>query len=180
MSNPGSRRTQAMVRGRQADTERRRARVEQALRDLQKAGEEVSVTAVARRARVDRTFLYRHRDLLSEVHIAERAPAADAVGGAGVSRASLMADLAAANERNARLAGRIALLEGRLSQLMGEQVFAEAGLGAPESTEKLQQRIVQLEQDNADVRLKLDEALEDLEAARAANRELTRALNQPG
>ncbi|MCX4411359.1 hypothetical protein ACFV8Z_40950 [Streptomyces sp. NPDC059837] len=91
-----------------------------------------------------------------------------------------MADLAAANERNARLAGRITLLEGRLSQLMGEQVFAEAGLGAPERTEKLQQRIVQLEQDNADVKLKLDEGLEDLEAARAANRELTRALNQPG
>jgi hypothetical protein len=42
-----------------------------------------------------------------------------------------MADLAAANERNARLVGRITLLEGRLSQLMGEQVFAEAGLGAP-------------------------------------------------
>ncbi|MFJ3311043.1 hypothetical protein ACIPSA_50600 [Streptomyces sp. NPDC086549] len=121
MSNPGSRRTQAMVHGRQADTERRRSRVEQAPRDLQKAGEEVSVTAVARRAKVDRTFLYRHRDLLSEVHIAERAPAADAVGGAGVSWASLMVDLAAANERNARLAGRITLLEGRLSQLMGER-----------------------------------------------------------
>lgn len=30
------------------------------------------------------------------------------------------------------------------------------------------------------MKLKLDEALEDLEAARAANRELTRALNQPG
>jgi hypothetical protein len=74
MSNPGSRRTQAMVHGRQADTERRRFRVEQAMRDLQKAGEEVSVAAVVRRAKADRTFLYRHRDLLSEVRVAEGPP----------------------------------------------------------------------------------------------------------
>ncbi|MFC4463204.1 hypothetical protein ACFPH6_01025 [Streptomyces xiangluensis] len=36
------------------------------------------------------------------------------------------------------------------------------------------------QQDNADAKLRLDEALEDLEASRTANRELTRALNQLG
>ncbi|RLL70700.1 hypothetical protein D7M15_22270 [Streptomyces sp. Z26] len=169
-----------MVRGRQADTERRRVRVEKALGDLQAAGEEVSVAAVARRAGVDRTFLYRHRDLLAQVHTAEQAPAEGAVAGAGVSRASLMADLAAAGERNARLMGRISLLEQRLSQLMGEQTWKDSGLGAPGSVEKLQQRTVQLEQEKGELKLKLEEALEDLEAARAANRELTRVLNQQG
>ncbi|MFJ9521111.1 hypothetical protein ACIRPK_23015 [Kitasatospora sp. NPDC101801] len=140
----------------------------------------MSVTAVARRAGVDRTFLYRPRDLLTQIHTAEQSPAGDVVTGAGVSRASLMADLAAANERNARLGGRIALLEKRLSQLMGDQTWRESGLGAPESAEKLQQRIVQLENDKGDLKLRLKEALEDLEAARSTNRELTRALNQPG
>ncbi|MCX5395221.1 DUF6262 family protein [Streptomyces sp. NBC_00094] len=180
MSKTGSPRTDAMVRGRQADTERRRTRVEQSLRDLQAAGEEVSVTAVARRAGVDRTFLYRHRDLLTQIHTAEQSPAEGAVKGAGVSRASLMADLAAANERNARLMGRIGLLEQRLSQLMGEQTWSESGLGAPDGVDKLQQRIVQLEQERGDLKLKLDEAVEDLDAARSTNRELTRALNQAG
>ncbi|GGY18168.1 DUF6262 family protein [Streptomyces tanashiensis] len=180
MSKPGSPRTDAMVRGRQADTERRRTRVEQSLRDLQAGGQEVPVTAVARRAGVDRTFLYRHRDLLTQIHTAEHSPAKDAGKGAGVSRASLMADLAAANERNARLMGRIRMLEQRLSQVMGEQTWKEFGLGAPEGVDRLQQRIVQLEQERGDLRLKLDEAVEDLEAARSTNRELTRALNQAG
>ncbi|MFJ5707331.1 DUF6262 family protein [Streptomyces sp. NPDC093105] len=167
-----------MVRGRQADTERRRTRVVQALRDLQAAGEEVSVTAVARRAGVDRTFLYRHRDLLTQIHTAEQTPAEGGAKGAAVSRASLMADLAAAGERNARLMGRITLLEQRLSQLMGEQTWRESGLGAPDSVERMQQKVVELEQERADLKLKLEEVLEDLEAARATNRELTRALNQ--
>ncbi|MFJ4677526.1 DUF6262 family protein [Kitasatospora sp. NPDC088783] len=180
MSKPGSPRTDAMVRGRQADTDRRRMRVEQSLRDLQAAGEEVSVTAVARRAGVDRTFLYRHRDLLTQIHTAEQSPSEGAVKGAGVSRASLMADLAAANERNARLMGRISVLEQRLSQVMGELTWRESGLGAPDSVDKLQQRIVQLEQEKGDLKLKLDEAVEDLDAARSTNRELTRALNQTG
>jgi hypothetical protein len=39
---------------------------------------------------------------------------------------------------------------------------------------------VQLEQEKGDLKLKLEEAQEALEAARAANRELTRVLNQPG
>jgi SMC interacting uncharacterized protein involved in chromosome segregation len=180
MNTPGSRRTEAMIRGRQADTERRRDRVQRALRDLQVAGEEVSVTAVARRAGVDRTFLYRHRDLLTQIHTAESSPVVDAATGALVSRASLMADLAAANERNSRLMGRITQLEHRLSQVMGEQIWRESGLGNSDGVENLQQRIVQLEQEKGDFKLKLEEAQEDLEAARATNRELTRALNQAG
>ncbi|MEU6366442.1 DUF6262 family protein [Streptomyces sp. NPDC046931] len=180
MSKPGSRRTEAMVLGRQADTERRRARVGQAIFDLQASGEEVSVTAVARRAGVDRTFLYRHRDLLTQIHAVEQTPAGGAAMGAAVSRASLMADLAAAHERNTRLTGRTTLLEQRLSELMGEQTWRDSGLGAPDGIEQIQKRVVQLEQEKGDLKLKLEEVLEDLEASRAANRELTRALNQPG
>lgn len=44
--------------------------------------------------------------------------------------------------------------------------------------DQLQRRITLLEQDLVDIRGQLDERTEELDAARAANRELTRALNQ--
>ncbi|MGW0884588.1 hypothetical protein [Streptomyces sp. NPDC002671] len=80
--------------GRRADTGRRRQRVLVALADAAESGSEVSVTAIARRAGVDRTFLYRHRDLLGQAH-AQAAEPATFPGGRGpaVSRASLQADL---------------------------------------------------------------------------------------
>ncbi|MFE4873892.1 hypothetical protein [Streptomyces sp. NPDC056682] len=69
-------------------------------------------------------------------------------------------------------------LEKRLSSQLGEGVWAESGLGAPVDIDLLQRRVALLEQDLADKRGALDERTEELEAARAANRELTRALNQ--
>ncbi len=38
------------------------------------SGTEISVSGIARAAGVDRTFLYRHRDLLEKIHAAEAAP----------------------------------------------------------------------------------------------------------
>jgi chromosome segregation ATPase len=127
---------------------------------------------------VDRTFLYRHRDLLQRVHAA--AAAASQEGRiAAVSRASLRADLANALERNKRFAARVRQLEKRLSQALGEAAWAESGLGAPADIDQLQRRTTMLEQDLADIQGRFDERTDEPEAARAANRELTRALNQP-
>jgi len=140
---------------------------------------DITVSALARAARVDRTFLYRHRDLLQRVHAAAAAsPQEGRI--AAVSRASLQADLANALERNKRLAARVRQLEKRLSQALGEAAWAESGLGAPADTDQLQQRITMLEQNLADVQGQLDERDDELEAARAATRELTRAVNQRG
>ncbi len=61
-------RTAAAIQGRRADTTRRRERVLAALFQAQSSGLEISVGAIARAASVDRTFLYRHRDLLAQVH----------------------------------------------------------------------------------------------------------------
>jgi hypothetical protein len=61
-------RTAAMTEGRRADTARRRQRVIKALNDAATRSEDLSVTAIARTASVDRTFLYRHRDLLAQLH----------------------------------------------------------------------------------------------------------------
>jgi hypothetical protein len=113
-------RAASMAAGRHADTERRRQRVLKALEAAATAGEEVSVSAIARRAAVDRTFLYQYRDLLAQVHAREAQPPARTGGEPAVSRASLQADLLAAHERSGRLAARIRQLENRLSELLGE------------------------------------------------------------
>jgi len=95
--------TASMLAGRQADSARRRQRVTAALDRAAANGEEISVSGIARAAAVDRTFLYRHPDLLARLHALEATPpAAQGTSGPAVTRASLQADLLAAQERSAR------------------------------------------------------------------------------
>ncbi|MFI6689890.1 DUF6262 family protein [Streptomyces sp. NPDC050485] len=161
--------------GRQAATSRRRERARAALREALAAGEPVSVSGIARRADLDRSFFYRHNDLLQEIQAAENRPQSD--GEHGVTLASLRADLANANDRNSRLTARIRQLEEALSRALGERAWQESGLGAPTDIHALQERINQLEQHNADLIAELSEREEDLTAARAANRQLLTTLN---
>jgi len=172
-------RTGAMLKGRQADSARRRQRVLDTIGKTAAAGEEISVAGIARAAAVDRTFLYRHRDLLERIHAAEAAPPAsgDGSAGPGVTRASLQADLLAAHERALRLTARIRQLEKRLSEALGEQAWRESGLGAPADIDALNQKITYLEQKAAGLQLQLNERDQDLSAARAASRELMTRLN---
>lgn len=169
-------RTAAMAAGRRADTGRRRQRVLKALNDAAAAGHEISVSGIARTAGVDRTFLYRHRDLLEQIHAAEAQPLNPGVGPA-VSRASLQADLLGAQHRCARLAARVHQLEKRLSEVLGEQAWRESGLGAPDDIDQHKQQIISLEQQVVDLGLQLEERNQDLEAARTTNRELMTRLN---
>jgi chromosome segregation ATPase len=166
----------AMAEGRRADTARRRQRVIKALNDTAAHGEDLTVTAIARAAGVDRTFLYRHRDLLGQVHAMATQPATGA-STAMPSRASLQADLLAAQQRAVRLHARVRQLEQRLSQLLGEHTWRESGLGAPDDIDELKQRIIHLEQQSIDLQMQIDERDQDLAAARAANRELMTQLN---
>lgn len=167
----------AMVKGRQADSARRRERVLKALAEAANAGEEISVSGIAGRAGVDRTFLYRHRDLLAHVHAAEAQPRTAGDTGPAVTRASLRADLLAAQQRCARMAARTQQLETRLSEMLGEQAWRASGLGAPTDIEELQRRIVSLEQQVVDLRLQLEQRDEELAASRGANRELMTQIN---
>ncbi|WP_337822223.1 hypothetical protein [Amycolatopsis sp. A1MSW2902] len=96
-----------MVEGRRADSARRRQRVIKAINTASASGGEISVSAIARAAEVDRTFLYRHTDLLGQVHAVQANPAAADHGGPAVSRASLQADLANAHGQITRQAARI-------------------------------------------------------------------------
>jgi chromosome segregation ATPase len=135
------------------------------------------VSGIARAAGVDRTFFYRHRDLLARLHALEATPPAAGGNGPGVSRVSLQTDLLAAGERAARLHSRVRQLEKRLSEVLGEQAWRESGLGTPADIDALNQKIIYLEQQAVDLRLQLEEQGEDLAAARATNRELMAQLN---
>ncbi len=173
-------RTAPVAKGRQADSARRRQRVITALNRALADGTEISVSGIARTAGVDRTFIYRHRDLLAQLHTLEASPPATGdPAGPAVTRASLQADLLAAHERAVRLNNRVHHLEKRLSQALGEQIWRESGLGVPADIDALNEKITHLEQQVVDLRLQLEERDEDLAAARAANRELMAQLNTP-
>lgn len=176
MSTDTTARTAAMTAGRRADTARRHKRVTAALAAAIDNGKDITVAAIAERAGVDRTFIYRHRDLLEQIHAAQIQPPTNATGPV-VTRASLQADLAAAQQRNVRLAARIRQLETRLSELLGDQTWRASGLGAPDDIDELQHRIVMLEQQSIDLQLQLNERTQDLDAARATNRTLMTQLN---
>ena len=171
-------RTTAIRQGRQADSARRRQRVIAVLARAHTDGTEISAAGIARAAGVDRSFLYRHRDLLEKIHALEATPPpAGDTPGPTVTRASLQADLLAAGERAQRLNSRIRQLEKRLSETLGEKAWQESGLGVPADIDALNQTISTLEQQAIDLRLQLDERDQDLAAARAANRELIAQLN---
>jgi len=168
----------AMMKGRQADSARRRQRVTAALDHALADGAEISISGIARAAAVDRTFLYRHRDLLEKIHtLGSTPPATGDTCGPAVTRASLQADLLAAHERALRLHTRVQHLEKRLSETLGEHTWHETGLGTPADIDALSQNITHLEQQAADLRLQLHDRDQDLAAARATNRELIAQLN---
>jgi transposase-like protein len=173
-------RTQAMIDGRHAESARRRQRVITALDRARAEGTQIGVSAIARAAGVDRSFLYRHRDLLEKTHaLAAEPPATGADTAPAVTRASLQADLLAAHERATRLYARVQHLEKHLSDTLGEHAWRESGLGTPADIDALHQQITHLEQQAADLRRQLTERDEDLAAARATNRELMARINTP-
>lgn len=179
-STAGSTRTRTapMREGRHADSARRRQRVHAVLDRAAAQDAEISVSAIARAAGVDRSFLYRHRDLLEKIHVLAAEPPAGTAGtGPAVTRTSLQADLLAAHERAARLHARVQHLEQRLSESLGEHAWRESGLGNPADIDALHQQITQLEQQNVDLRLQLAERDDDLAAARATNREFMARIN---
>ena len=132
--------TRAMAQGRRADSARRQQRVLTALRNAIRDGDQISVNGIARAAGVDRTFLYRHRQLLDQVHAAAAQPPGAPGAGPAVTRASLQADLLAAQQRCVRMAARAQQLQTRLSALLGEQAWRESGLGAPDDIDQLKRK----------------------------------------
>lgn len=71
----------------------------------------------------------------------------------------------------------IRVLESRLSESLGQTVFRESGLGAPDDIRCLQDALTDSQQQVLELRRQLEERNDELAAARAANRELMTQLN---
>jgi uncharacterized protein DUF6262 len=170
-----------LARARRRDVDRRRQRVHQALADMHADGSEITISAVADRAKVHRSFVHRHADL----HAAVLKAAADAVtepspAATAISHRSALAENANMHEQNRRLAQQISDLEHRLSELLGQQAFDRSGLGGPASTAAIQAELETQRQSVLDLRRALEERDEELAAARETSRRLMNQLNRSG
>jgi len=170
--------SQALAEARRRDVARRRQQVHQAIAGLRAQAGQITISSVAARARVHRSFIHRHPDLHAAVIAAAEDPAAGSLTGSGtVSRRSLLADNANLRERNRRLEHHARGLEQRLSELLGTQISQRTGLGAPDDAAALREQADSLRQQILDLRKTLEERDEELAAAREANRRLMAELN---
>jgi hypothetical protein len=167
-----------LAAARAADSARRHQRVLDALTAATCDGASITVSSIARRAGVHRSFIHRHPDLHAALTAAQqhlRSPET----ATKVSDGSLRADMVNLQAHNRRLVHHIAGLEARLSEALGTQVYQASGIGAPDDTAQLHHHVDELTQRLLDVQQQLDESTDELAAARAANRELMAQLNRP-
>jgi chromosome segregation ATPase len=167
-----------LIAARRNDSNRRRQKVVDALDRLHTSGEHITVSAVARTAGVDRSFLYRHDDLRSQILAAADQPEPPSSSSTRTSHRSLQADLANLRAHNERLRHQVTKLSERLSEVLGEQVFDDAGLSRTDEIGSLRQRVAELEQQLLDRRQDLQDRDDELAAARATNRDLIATLNR--
>jgi hypothetical protein len=171
----------SLARARRRDVDRRRQRVHQALAGMHADGSEITISSVADRARVHRSFIHRHADL----HAAVLKAAADTTtvppqASTAISHRSVLAENANLHEQNRRLAQQVADLEDRLSELLGQQAFDRSGLGAPAGTAAVHAELEAQRQTVLDLRRVLEERDEELAAARETSRRLMSQLNRSG
>ena len=157
--------TNPLIAARRNDSDRRRRKVIDALDRLRTDGDEITVSAVARTAGVDRSFLYRHHDLRSQI-LALAAEPEPNPSSTRTSRRSLLADLANLRAHNERLRHHNTKLTERLSEVFGEQVFHDAGLTPTDEIGTLRERVAKLEQQLLDQRQDLQDRDDELAAAR--------------
>lgn len=170
--------SQALAEARRRDVDHRRQRVRQALAEMSARADQITISSVAGRARVHRSFIHRHPDLRAAVIAAAEDPATTSPARAStVSRRSLLAGNANLRDRNRRLEHHARGLEQRLSELLGTQISQRTGLGAPHDTTALREQADSLRQQILDLRKTLDERDEELAAARETNRRLMTELN---
>lgn len=174
-TDPGT----ALTAARRRDVHQRQQRVQQALDQMRADGSGITISAVAARAQVHRSFIHRHPALRAAVCAAADDPLPGAENlTARTSRRSLEADNLNLLDTNRRLGQRIADLEHRLSEMLGEQVFARTGLGAARDHSVLENQITELEHQLRETSRRLEERDEELAAAREAHRRLMAEANK--
>jgi hypothetical protein len=144
-------------------------------------GSEITISSVAGRAKVHRSFIHRHADLHAAVlQAAADTTTAPSPASTAISHRSVLAENANLHEQNRRLAQQVTDLEDRLSELLGQQAFDRSGLGAPAGTAAVQAELEAQRQTVLDLRRVLEERDEELAAARETNRRLMNELNRSG
>jgi predicted RNase H-like nuclease (RuvC/YqgF family) len=167
----------ALTAARRNDVNARRGRVTQALEAMQTEGIAITISSVAARARVHRSFIHRHLDLRADVYAAADRPSAAATA-TTTTRQSLEADNLNLRATVRRQTQHIADLEARLSELLGEQAYSRTGLGAPRNHAALEEQNHTLQNEIQELQAKLQDQEEELGAAREANRQLMGQLNK--
>jgi hypothetical protein len=171
---------------RRLDSEHKRKLV---LAAIDAAGEQhrpPTIAAIARAASVSRKFIYDHPDLTAAIELnaarANQRQADDIIATARVTGASLRADLENLRAHNQRLTKQLRALENRLSQTEGARLLTDHLL--PDDTlaeladQQLAQRNGELEQRLFETKEELRRTVEELDAARAINRELMQHANR--
>jgi hypothetical protein len=168
----------------------KRAKVLSALDAMKAAGEPVTFASVARTAGVSRWLVYaegvrEHVEaaMKSQARTGRRQTAA----GKGASAASLATDLELVRRENRALRAEVATLRKAVRQKLGAQVEAA---GTQESQERIGELLGQLERaqaerdaalaEAAELRVRVAEAEENMQAAMTASRELMRRANRGG
>jgi hypothetical protein len=182
----------ALARARRRDSQAKRARAADVLRAMLETGEAISFAGLARRASVSVSLLYADKELAARV-----AEARDRQRQAGSERAwrlparslvterSLRTELANAKEQVRQLHEEAALLRQRLARSLGTEADIARGRATAPLLDQLEDRAAELEADNAELRRRvaeleseLREAVDGLNAARVANRDLMAMVNR--
>ena len=182
----------AMRVARRRDGDAKRRRAAEALAALVSGGESITFPAVARRAVVSVMLLYADEELaraIAEVRDRQRQAGWDRAwhlpARALVTDQSLRVDLANAKEQVRRLTEEVEILRERLTRDLGAQADLARGRFDGSLLEQLERRASELEAENSSLRPRvaaleneLHDLGEDLQAARAMNRELMAGLNR--
>jgi chromosome segregation ATPase len=144
---------------------------------MRKERSEITISSVAARARVHRSFIHRHLDLRADVYAAADEPTTAATATTS-TRQSLEVDNLNLRGTIRRQTQHIADLETRLSELLGEQAYSRTGLGAPHDHAALEEQNQTLQNEIQELQAKLQDQEEELGAAREANRQLMGQLNK--
>lgn len=182
----------ALRRARRQDSQNKRQRAADAISSMERSCEPVTFPAVARLAGVSVSLLYTDADLAARI-----AAVRDRQRQAGNDRAwrlparslvteqSLRTELANAKERARRLAEEVGALRERLSRHLGADADHARGETLSPLLDQLERRAAELEADNhrqrqrnAHLEAEARELAENLDAARAMNRELMSELNR--
>lgn len=177
--------SEAMHHARRADGQHKRSLVLAATEAALQRGQRPSIAAIAREAGVGRKFIYDHPDLRAEIELkavqATQRQANDMISAARVTGASLRADLENSRAQNHRLTKQLRALENRLSHVEGARLVADDLLPdnvlAELADQQLARRNIEVEQKLFETREQLRRTTEELDAARAINRELMQRAN---